>query len=158
MLILVVYCSSTCICLCIPYSQRDPIFVEGQCAKISRSNLRGWTFQNCSTHNTRLVPPLIAILPLFELGRKVKQQAIHRCKSRRNGMRIAFDRGYVAWLSRVQGSLGCCCWKRACERYRDPFTVAVMRSGVVVGHVPGKISIGMFDVLKMRWGNQLQSY
>ena len=29
---------------------------------------------------------------------------------------------------------------REVENYRDPFTVAVVRSGVIVGHVPRKIS------------------
>ena len=45
----------------IPYSwkfSRDPIFAEGQSARISRSNFCGWTFQNCSTHNACLAPPL----------------------------------------------------------------------------------------------------
>ena len=58
----------------IPYSpkfSRDPIFAEGQSAKILRSNFRGWTFQNCSTHNTawHLAPPLTA-------------RAAHRCSNR----------------------------------------------------------------------------
>ena len=48
---------------CIPYSgkfSRGPIFAEGQSSKISRSNIRGWPFQNFSAHNTWLTPPLTA--------------------------------------------------------------------------------------------------
>ena len=47
----------------IPYSgkfSRGPIFAEGQTSSISRSNFRGWPFQNCSGHNTWLTPPFTA--------------------------------------------------------------------------------------------------
>ena len=47
----------------IPYSgkfSRGPIFAEGQTSSISRSNFRGWPFQNCSAHNTWLTPPFTA--------------------------------------------------------------------------------------------------
>ena len=81
-------------------------------------------FQNCSTHNTRLAPSLIGIVPQFEPAEKVvkKQQVIH-CQSGRNGKRVAYDRGYGAWLSCVQGSLVCCCWRRAvlCVSYDVTF-------------------------------------
>ena len=40
--------------------------------------------------------------------------------------------------------------------YHDRFAIAVMRFGVVVGHVPRKNIIGMFDVLKAKWNNSWQ--
>ena len=56
----------------------------------------------------------------------------------------AMVRGY-------QESLVCCCWRRAIlhERssYRDPFAVAVIRSGVIIGHVPS-LAVSQLDTLK----------
>ena len=54
-------CYLHCSLPCIPYSgkfSRGPTFAEGQSSKISRSNFRRWPFQNFSTHNTWLTPPL----------------------------------------------------------------------------------------------------
>ena len=144
----------------IPNSQkfsRDPIFTEGQYAKISWSNFRGWTFQKCSTHNTRLAPPLLAIVPRFQPAKDEQQS----CQSRRNGMRVAYDRGYAVWLSRVQGSLVCCCWRRAVLRERSELSRSICCSSGEIWFnrwSRPKKDIGMFDILKTRWDNQLQSY
>ena len=57
----------------IPYSgkfSRGPIFAEGQTSSISRSNFRGWPFQNCSAHNTWLTPPFTAC------ARRLKNSAV----------------------------------------------------------------------------------
>ena len=36
---------------------------------------------------------------------------------------------------------------REVENYRDPFAVAVVRSGVIVGHVPS-LAVSLLDALK----------
>ena len=126
----------------LPYSgkfSRGPIFVEEQSSKISRSNFRGWPFQNCSAHNTWLTPPLSACARGLEPAEKLVKD------SRRNGTRVAMIeamvRGYHVykeiWCAAVGEELSC---MREVENYRDPFAVAVVRSGVIVGHVPRKIS------------------
>ena len=75
----------------LPYSRkfsRDPIFAERQSAKISRSNFRGWTFQNCSTHKS-----LGAWLRLLPHAQRTAEPADKLAKmTRRNGMRVAYDR------------------------------------------------------------------
>ena len=84
--------------------------------------------------------------------------------SRRNGTRLAMIEAMVCgyhvykeiWCAAVGEELSC---MREVENYRDPFAVAVVRSGVIVDHVPRKIYIvGMFNVFKTRWDYQLQSY
>ena len=53
----------------------------------------------------------------------------------------AMVRGYHVykeiWCAAVGEELSC---MREVENYRDPFAVAVVRSGVIVGHVPRRIS------------------
>ena len=114
--------------------------MDGQSANISWSNFCGWTFQNCSTHNTRLAPPLTTHTPWFDAKKLMKNQ--QATSSSRNGMGVTYDRGYDPWLSRVQRSLVCCCWRRAIlhersgELSRSVCCSTVVRSGVIVGHIP----------------------
>ena len=60
------YYYSCTIAAALPYSwkfSRDPIFTEGPSSKISRSNFRRWTFQNCSTHNIACMPTIMVTPP-----------------------------------------------------------------------------------------------
>lgn len=55
------------------------------------------------------------------------------------------------WLATVGEDLTC---MREVGNYRNPFAVAVEKSGVVISHVPRKI-VGVLDVFKIRWDYQL---
>ena len=87
--------------------------MKGQSAKISRSNFRRWTFQNCSTHNIHLALPLTTCTLQFEPRFKPAEKLVKNQRAMSSSTRVAYNRGYGPWLSCVQGSLVCCCWKRA---------------------------------------------
>ena len=82
----------------IPYSgkfSRGPIFAEGQSSKISRSNFRGWPFQNCSAHNTWLTPPLTPCTRRIKPAEKlVNDRLIEGEMARESHMIEAMVRGY----------------------------------------------------------------
>ena len=88
-----------------------------------------------------LTPPLtLCARGLEPVEKLVKDQLIEGEMARKS----QYDQGYSLWLSRVQGNLVCCYWRRPILHKRrsnnhDPFAVAVVRSGVIVGHVPRKI-------------------
>ena len=70
--------------------------------------------------------------------------------SSRNDTRVTYDRGYGPWLSRKFGMLLLekrLSSMREVENYHNPFTVAVVRSGVIVNHVPS-LAISWLDALK----------
>ena len=48
------------------------------------------------------------------------------------------------WCAAVGEELSC---MREVENYRDPFTVAVVRSGIIVGHVLS-LAVSWLDALK----------
>ena len=48
------------------------------------------------------------------------------------------------WCAAVGEELSC---MREMEKYHDPFAVAVVRSGVIVGHVPS-LEVSWLDALK----------
>ena len=52
------------------------------------------------------IPP-----PLTARARGLDPAEIFGCSV--DGRRVAYDRVYDLWLSRVQGNLVCCCWRRA---------------------------------------------
>ena len=50
------------------------------------------------------------------------------------------------WYTAVGEELSC---MREVENYRDPFAVAAVRSGVIVGQVPS-LAVSRLDALKLR--------
>ena len=146
----------------IPYSgkfSRGPNFAEGQSSKISRSDFCRWPFQNCSAHDTWLTPPLTACVRRLKPAEKlVKDRLIEGEMAHESHMIEAMVRGYHVykeiWCAAVGEELSCI---REVENYRDPFTVAVVRSGIIVSHVPRKIS-SVCSMFYDEVGNLLQSY
>ena len=47
------------------------------------------------------------------------------------------------WLATVGEELSC---MREVDNYRDPFAVAVIKSGVVVSHIPNKDIVSMLNI------------
>ena len=91
-------------------------------------------FQSCSTHITQLAPPLTACTPqsnrpkTFEMARELLTIEAMIC-----GYHVYKE----IWCADAGEELSCV---RKVENYRNLFAVALVRSGVIVSHIPRRIS------------------
>ena len=107
--------------------------MDGESSNFSRLNFRGWPALDCSAHICPASRRMELVKQLVNVPQRETARESHTIEAMVRGYHVYKE----IWLATLGEELSC---TREVENHRDPFAVAVVKSEVVVGHLPRKIS------------------